>query len=180
MHSKTFYQILKSLFEYFLTMTNNSSGSSSDDCDPSEPSRYAFKPFRYQEIKPNENSKVPYPRSGHRIGADSSNFYSFGGYNPLIGGDEIESDEIWVQSYPLFQELWRFNFAKKEWIRYPNSHTLPLELASNALVLHKNILMVNLCTLSFKVCIQRLFYRFMVEQDHLLVLDVAINYLFVV
>ncbi|XP_968306.2 kelch domain-containing protein 10 homolog [Tribolium castaneum] len=134
MYSKTLYQVLKNLIDFFTTMTNTTNAS--------PPSPYVFKPFRYEEIKPNRKSRVPYPRSGHRIGADSANFYSFGGYNPLIGSDEAISDEIWVQSYPLFQELWRFNFARKEWTRYSNSHTLPLELASNALVLHKNVLMV--------------------------------------
>lgn len=139
MYSKTLYQILKSVIDFFARMTNTSSFG-----DSNPPSPYVFKPFRYEEIKPHKNSKVPYPRSGHRIGADSANFYSFGGYNPRIGSDETINDEIWVQSYPLFQELWKFNFAKKEWTRYSNSHTLPKELASNALVLHKNFLMVKL------------------------------------
>ncbi|KAJ8975865.1 hypothetical protein NQ317_015903 [Molorchus minor] len=74
---------------------------------------YAFKAFQYERIIPNPSSRIPFPRSGHRIGADSSNFYSFGGYNPLVR-DEVEhheDDEFWVQSYPLFQELWKFNFA---------------------------------------------------------------------
>ncbi|KAL3270195.1 hypothetical protein HHI36_009251 [Cryptolaemus montrouzieri] len=109
--------------------------------------QYIFRPFKYEEIIPNSKSRIPLPRSGHRIGADSSNFYSFGGYNPLITQDEeqTEQDDFWVNSYPLFQELWKFNFAAKMWHRYPNSETLPVELASNALLLHRNLLMVFIC-----------------------------------
>ncbi|XP_063932164.1 kelch domain-containing protein 10 homolog [Zophobas morio] len=136
MYSKILCQLLKNLLALFSTMTNSSSG----DYNSNSISAYAFKPFQYEEIKPNSKSKVPYPRSGHRIGADAASLYSFGGYNPLI--DDSDNDEVWVHSYPLFQELWRFNFAKREWTRYPNSHSLPLELASNALILHKNVLMV--------------------------------------
>lgn len=105
---------------------------------------YLFKAFRYEKIAPNSDSKMPFPRSGHRIGSDSSHFYSFGGYNPLLR-DEIEhheEDDFWINSNPLFQELWKFNFAAREWSKFPNSDSLPMELASNALVLHKNILMV--------------------------------------
>ncbi|CAG9865367.1 unnamed protein product [Phyllotreta striolata] len=110
---------------------------------------YAFRAFRYEKVHPSEdsNSKCPFPRSGHRIGADLSNFYSFGGYNPVVRDDEDENDEddFWVQSYPLFQELWKFNFASRKWTKFRNSETLPKELASNALVLHGNILMVYSC-----------------------------------
>ncbi|KAG5887437.1 hypothetical protein JTB14_003289 [Gonioctena quinquepunctata] len=105
---------------------------------------YKFTAFQFEKITPNLKSKIPFPRSGHRIGADSSNFYSFGGYNPLVREEveQNEDDDFWIQSYPLFQELWKFNFASKEWTRFRNSETLPMELASNALILHGNILMV--------------------------------------
>lgn len=102
---------------------------------------YGFKPFHYEKIIPNPDCKVPFPRSGHRIGADSCNLYSFGGYNPLMG-DESEGDDSYTWTYPLFQELWKFNFASKLWIKYPNSNSLPSELASSALLLHGNVLMV--------------------------------------
>ncbi|XP_057667494.1 kelch domain-containing protein 10 homolog isoform X1 [Diorhabda carinulata] len=108
---------------------------------------YAFKVFQYEKIEPNINSKIPLPRSGHRIDADSSNFYSFGGYNPLSRDDQVREmeDDVWVHSFPLFQELWKFNFATREWTRYKNSYTLPMELASNAMILHGNVLMVYFC-----------------------------------
>ncbi|XP_018563263.1 kelch domain-containing protein 10 homolog isoform X2 [Anoplophora glabripennis] len=143
MYSKCFGYFLKKLFDIIfmaiIRMCNSNSVSENDKVCP-----YAFKAFNYEKILPNPNSKVPFPRSGHRIGADSSNFYSFGGYNPLVR-DEVEhheDDDFWVQSYPLFQELWKFNFASRQWTRFRNSQTLPMELASNALVLHRNILMV--------------------------------------
>lgn len=106
---------------------------------------YTFKPFHYQKVTPNPGCKVPYPRSGHRIGADSTNLYSFGGYNPWRRSDVDQGDDIYW-TYPLFQELWKFNFASKQWIKYPNSHSLPSELASSALVLHGNVLMVLIFT----------------------------------
>lgn len=99
---------------------------------------YIFKPLHYEKVVPNLECKVPYPRSGHRIGADSSNLYSFGGYNPWMRNDLDDDDDY----YPLFQELWKFNFASKKWIKFPNGHSLPSELASSALVLHGNLLMV--------------------------------------
>lgn len=110
---------------------------------------YIFKPFQYEKINPNPNCKVPFPRSGHRIGADSSNLYSFGGYNPWMATDDDQDDSY--LTYPLFQELWKFNFASKKWIKYPNSHSLPSELASSALLLNGNILMV-IVYLIFYIC----------------------------
>lgn len=141
MFSKSLYVILKQFLNFLYKMSNNPSFG---DNNRDRVLLYKFKPFCYEEIFANNQSKVPYPRSGHRIGADSANIYSFGGYNPLLGNEGIvEIDEVWMHSYPLFQELWRFNFARKEWVRYPNSHSLPMELASNALILHKNVLMVS-------------------------------------
>lgn len=108
---------------------------------------YIFKPFHYEKVVPNPWSRVPCSRSGHRIGADSSNLYSFGGYNPWM---RIELDEDDDDYYPLFQELWKFNFASKTWIKFPNSYSLPTELASSALVLHGNVLMVFIFYLFLK------------------------------
>lgn len=108
---------------------------------------YTFKVFRYECIQPNAVCQIPYARSGHRIGADSANLYSFGGYNPVLHPGEDEqnnrgADNLWVESYPLFRELWKFNYASKKWSKFKNCSSMPLELASNAMVLHQNILMV--------------------------------------
>lgn len=100
---------------------------------------YKFRPFVYEMVAP-RGVVVPLARSGHRVVADNSNLYSFGGYNPLI--DETEEN---TNSYPLFQELWRFNFAARTWTKICRQESLPQELASNAVVRHGNHLMVYLC-----------------------------------
>ncbi|XP_050308690.1 kelch domain-containing protein 10 homolog [Anthonomus grandis grandis] len=110
-------------------------------CDES---LYSFKPFCFKRVVFAPTSgKIPHPRSGHRIGADATSFYAFGGYNPLIRNEEYHyEDESYIDSYPLFQELWQFNFASKKWRKFRNSSSLPKELVSNALLLHKHFLMV--------------------------------------
>ncbi|KAL1494764.1 hypothetical protein ABEB36_010310 [Hypothenemus hampei] len=107
-------------------------------------SKYSLKPFRYKcTCFSPDNEKLPHPRSGHRIAADSMNFYSFGGYNPLIRLEDYHyEDDSYIDSYPLFQELWRFNFASRKWTKFRNRPTLPEVLVSNAVILHRNILMV--------------------------------------
>lgn len=110
---------------------------------PVEP--YVFKPFVRKKVSPQALSALPQPRSGHRIVCDSKNLYSFGGYNPHIQSNEGSNDQVWVDSYPLFQELWRFNFASKKWVLYSSQRSLPRELASNAVLRKGNTLMVYLC-----------------------------------
>lgn len=108
--------------------------------------QYEFKLFCVEKVIPsNKETCLPQPRSGHRIVCDSKNLYSFGGYNPHIHGENENNDEIWIESYPLFQELWRFNFASNKWHRYCNRKTLPKELASNAVIRNGNTLMVYSC-----------------------------------
>lgn len=110
---------------------------------------YAFRPFVFEERPPERrNLKVPLPRSGHRVVADDTNLYSFGGYNPLVldeGSTNEEDEGEWPHAYPLFQELWKFNFASRRWTSFGRRETLPLELASNAVVRHGNLLMVLAC-----------------------------------
>lgn len=106
---------------------------------------YVFKVYEYEKVKPVKRRKTPLPRSGHRIVCDTKNLYSFGGYNPLTTGNEQDArdeDEFNINSYPLFQELWKFNFASKKWNRYNGRQTLPQELASNAVIREGNYLMV--------------------------------------
>ncbi|XP_044754039.1 kelch domain-containing protein 10 [Coccinella septempunctata] len=141
MYPKIILRVFRTLVEIFIAFLKM---CASVDESSNEPKIYKFLPFKYEEIVPSNGSRIPLARSGHRIGADSCNFYSFGGYNPLITHDETnrEHDDFLENSFPLFQELWKFNFASKTWVRYPNSETLPVELASNALLLHGNLLMV--------------------------------------
>lgn len=106
---------------------------------------YAFQPFSVEKVIPSKKFGLPQPRSGHRVVCDSKNLYSFGGYNPHIQSEDETDDEIWVESYPLFQELWRYNFASKKWHRYCSRRSLPKELASNAVIRKGNTLMVYSC-----------------------------------
>lgn len=134
-------EVFRLFFELLVILFHKMYQSNPDEDIKCNSRRYTLKPFHYQKIIPDLECKVPYPRSGHRIGADSSNLYSFGGYNPWMRSDLDQSEGVYW-TYPLFQELWKFNFASKQWIKYPNSHSLPNELASSALVLHGNVLMV--------------------------------------
>lgn len=109
---------------------------------------YNFKIFECVEIRPNEKHipSIPFPRSGHRIVADSQNLYSFGGYNPLYPCYSVafmNDDVSPVNTYPLFRELWKFNYASKLWMPFSNQKSLPQELASNAVIRNGNILMVR-------------------------------------
>lgn len=108
-------------------------------------SPYEFRPFHVERVAPENKCALPQPRSGHRVVCDSKNLYSFGGYNPHIQNEDENDDEIWIESYPLFQELWRYNFASRKWLRYCNRRSLPKELASNAVIRKGNTLMVYIC-----------------------------------
>ncbi|KAL7979841.1 hypothetical protein Chor_008179 [Crotalus horridus] len=76
--------------------------------------------------------------SGHRCVADNANLYVFGGYNP----DYDESGGPENEDYPLFRELWRYNFATGTWHQMGTEGYMPRELASMSLVLHGNNLLV--------------------------------------
>ncbi|XP_077196512.1 kelch domain-containing protein 10 isoform X2 [Paroedura picta] len=80
--------------------------------------------------------RVPPARSGHRCVADNANLYVFGGYNPA------ESEGPENENYPLFRELWRYNFATSTWHQMGTEGYMPRELASMSLVLHGNNLLV--------------------------------------
>ncbi|XP_061494013.1 kelch domain-containing protein 10 [Rhineura floridana] len=82
--------------------------------------------------------RVPPARSGHRCVADNANLYVFGGYNP----DYDESGGPENEDYPLFRELWRYNFANGTWHQMGTEGYMPRELASMSLVLHGNNLLV--------------------------------------
>lgn len=143
MFSKQFPTFLKRLFVILCNCLAKM--CSSEKKSDRKPAAYSFKPFCFEAVSfyPG-NVKIPHPRSGHRIGADSSNFYSFGGYNPLIRLEEYHyEDDSYIDSYPLFQELWKFNFASKRWTKFENSPSLPKELVSNAVILHRKYLVVS-------------------------------------
>lgn len=70
--------------------------------------------------------RCPPARSGHRCVADNANLYVFGGYNP----DYDESGGPENEDYPLFRELWRYNFATDTWHQMGTEGYMPRELAS--------------------------------------------------
>lgn len=109
--------------------------------------QYAFKMFCVDKLEC--ACKPPLPRSGHRIVCDSRNMYSFGGYNPLTmrHDDDIEydQDDFSENTFPLFQELWKYNYATRCWKRCRGRNTFPEELASNAVIREGNYLMVYAC-----------------------------------
>lgn len=104
---------------------------------------YAFKPFVFTKHEP-RSSERPKARSGHRIACDHSNLYSHGGFNPCISDydPEMQNDETWMESKPLFKELWKFNLVTQEWRRLPCQDSMPNELASNAVILKGDTLMI--------------------------------------
>uniref|UniRef100_A0A8C5TBH4 Kelch domain-containing protein 10 n=1 Tax=Malurus cyaneus samueli TaxID=2593467 RepID=A0A8C5TBH4_9PASS len=71
--------------------------------------------------------RCPPARSGHRCVADNSNLYVFGGYNP----DYDESGGSENEDYPLFRELWRYNFATDTWHQMGTEGYMPRELLFN-------------------------------------------------
>ncbi|ESO88776.1 hypothetical protein LOTGIDRAFT_125466, partial [Lottia gigantea] len=80
----------------------------------------------------------PDERSGHRIVVTDANLYSIGGYNPNFW-DEHNDETTY---YPLFRELWKFNFATRLWTQLETQSTMPYELASHTVVLDRcNMLM---------------------------------------
>lgn len=105
---------------------------------------YNFKKLTYKLVKSNVSSeRVPAARSGHRIVCDSSNLFSFGGYNPADNNNYLYDDDITDMSFPLFQELWKFNFATRTWTLCPSRHSIPEELASSSVILLGNTLIVS-------------------------------------
>lgn len=104
---------------------------------------YVCKPFQFTIHKPS-GSQCPRARSGHRIVCNEKYLYSYGGYNPEILPDdpEMSKDEIWRESNPLFKELWRFNLSTNKWKRMPGQKNYPIELASTAVILRRNNLII--------------------------------------
>ncbi|XP_055629273.1 kelch domain-containing protein 10 homolog isoform X2 [Toxorhynchites rutilus septentrionalis] len=105
-------------------------------------SEYCFRPYEVKRIKYKKQAGYeksrPYARSGHRIVCSDSAIYCFGGFNPNMAvmndGDEASC---------LFQELWKYDIVRNEWTLLMDSNNdLPQELASNAMIMHRNLLIV--------------------------------------
>ncbi|XP_050412713.1 kelch domain-containing protein 10 [Patella vulgata] len=87
---------------------------------------------KFGEVLPKniKTHEIPEERSGHRLVVDEANLYALGGYNPEFW--EIQNDED--SNYPLFHELWKFNFATRKWKRLKTQGRMPFELASHTIV----------------------------------------------
>lgn len=112
---------------------------SNESCSDEE--IYKFKPFVLKQHKPKTPEELnPKGRSGHRIVSDDTYLYSFGGFNPNLDDDDSADND----NMKLFKEIWRFNFATNEWYKMAKfEKTMPRELASNALLLSGNMLIVH-------------------------------------
>lgn len=105
---------------------------------------YTFRPYElvkvdykcYKGFFDKGINSYPRPRSGHRIVCNDSDLYCFGGFNPNVGSRGRQ---------PLFQELWKFDLFTKKWniIYSPGTEGMPVELASNAVILKNNMLIVR-------------------------------------
>ncbi|CAF1560247.1 unnamed protein product [Adineta ricciae] len=90
--------------------------------------------MQFIESIPLESSEKPHPRSGHRAVATESDLWIWGGYYPSGGEDESER---------MFQELWRYNFALRQWTLEQTTGDGPiLTLASHSMCLYRNLLLV--------------------------------------
>lgn len=110
---------------------------------------YVFRPYTLMKLDyklHKRASEYPTARSGHRVIATESNLYSLGGYNPRTALTAARRGLCL-----LFQELWCFNFATNKWKLHmsPNLGEMPRELASVALALHNNILIVSIFFMLF-------------------------------
>lgn len=106
---------------------------------------YKFQPSRLVKCQFKEKHTAggfPLARSGHRIIASKSHLYSLGGYNPRSALIAARRGRCL-----LFQELWSYNFATNRWkleLNADNAINMPTELASNALAIHNNVLIVSI------------------------------------
>lgn len=110
---------------------------------------YTFRPYElvkvnykcYKGIFDKGINNYPRPRSGHRIVCNDSDLYCFGGFNPNI----TDRSRGAGRTLYLFQELWKFDLFTKKWnvVYSPSIEGMPEELASNAVILKNNMLIVR-------------------------------------
>jgi hypothetical protein len=146
---------LRAIYEYYDT-----------NLEPAD-TMYNFRPFELVRVKYPKKASTktagttspaaptaffyPKARSGHRIVCTNTSLFSFGGFNPQRSREE---DEEHINC--LFPELLEFNLASKKWTLILGSknefyeNTLPRELASNAMTLLGDMLMVENCLAKFQ------------------------------
>lgn len=118
-----------------------------DDTDDNKP--YTFRPFEltkvdykcYKGLFDKGINSYPKPRSGHRIVFNGSDIYCFGGFNPVTSTVRRRGTDATI----LFRELWRFDTFTLKWhllFGPRDSSDMPLELASNAMCIKENMIVV--------------------------------------
>lgn len=116
---------------------------------------FVFRPFDLVKIDCNNDKYgniVPAARSGHRIVCNEGNMFCFGGFNPDY---QRQGRQF------LFHELWKFNKYREQWSLLLDSQSvMPRELASNAITLEGDVLMVSMCFNSFTNILNILFIDF--------------------
>ncbi|CAF4475798.1 unnamed protein product [Rotaria socialis] len=126
--------------------TNQKSSTESSEMNDSANTNRSKQPFRlstkyissinlmrFAEVSPLDNNNKPLPRSGHRAVATESDFWIWGGYFPSFNH----------QQQPMFNELWRFNYARREWTLETVEGDGPnLTLASHSMCLYRNLAFV--------------------------------------
>ncbi|CAF2833928.1 unnamed protein product [Rotaria sp. Silwood2] len=89
--------------------------------------------MQFVEILPLDPINKPHPRSGHRAIATASDFWIWGGYYPPGN----------LQQQCMFNELWRFNYALRQWTLETTTGDRPnLTLASHSMCLYRNVVLV--------------------------------------
>jgi len=99
---------------------------------------YKFRLLSLVEEKCKPYSSRPKARSGHRIVYHQGRIYTFGGYNPAVPEDDPDmvEDPFWLQSNPLFKELWEFNLSTRLWRKSEICGDAPDQLASHTAAIH--------------------------------------------
>lgn len=100
---------------------------------------YTFKPYKMVPLKYDKNLKYPAARSGHRIICTESNIFLLGGFNPEMASIARPAAAC------LFTEFWKYNIATRKWELLVDRRTknMPRELASNAIVMYRNAVIVS-------------------------------------
>ncbi|XP_049295093.1 kelch domain-containing protein 10 homolog [Anopheles funestus] len=135
---------------------------------------YAFRPFEVCDVdyrssitatssRVGSGKRYPKARSGHRIVCSDASLYCYGGFNPNNSGRDGNNDQR--EEWFLFHELWKYDMIRKEWtLLLDVNNDLPIELASNAMLLCGETIMIFggtgypfgvTCSNALRVCIPR-------------------------